>query len=88
MEERARGPNITNDDRLSFVESMLSDEVKIIHRSSQDLLYHSAFDLHNIILRVVDFYDKVTEVFNGNKFVLETEILLDLYSDFAKSKKK
>ena len=38
-------------------------------------------------MRVVDFYDKVTTVFNDVAFIPETECLPNLQEDFAESKK-
>jgi len=55
-----RGPNITFEDRLRFLEVMLSDEVKILYRTSQDTLTRSSLDKQNSIMRLVDFYDKLT----------------------------
>jgi len=61
LTERSRGPNITNDDRLRFVEAILSDEVKTLYRSSQDILTRSSLDSINSIMQVVDVYDKIVE---------------------------
>ena len=45
----------------------------------------SELDNRNSIMRVIDFYDKVLEVFNDKKFQPETECLPDLHSDFFDS---
>ena len=66
--ERSKGPNITNDDRLRFIEAMLSDEVKSLYRASQDFLTRGALERRNSVMKVIDFYDKVAEVFNDTDF--------------------
>ena len=81
--EDQRGPNITSTDRLRYLEVMLSDEVKVLYRSSQDCLTRSNLDARNSVMRVVDFYDKAVEVFNNPEFVPETVALPDLHDDFA-----
>ena len=56
--ERSKGPNITNDDRLRFIEAMLSDEVKSLYRASQDLLTRGALENINSVMKVIDFMTK------------------------------
>ena len=85
LAERARGPNITNNDRLRYIEAILSDDVKTLYRASQDLMTLSELENRNSVMRVVDFYDKVTEVFNDPKFEPQTEKLPNLHSDFCDS---
>ena len=82
LAERARGPNITNSDRLRFVEVMLSDDVKTLYRSSQDILTRSGLDSRNSVMRVVDFYDKIVEVFNDKDFLPYSQSLPDLHENF------
>ena len=53
--EVAKGPNISNDDWLRFVEAMLSDEVKSLYRSSQDVQTRSGLDSWNSTMRVINF---------------------------------
>ena len=36
LAERARGPNITNTDRLRYIKAVLSDDVKKLYQASQD----------------------------------------------------
>ena len=43
----------------------------------------SALELRNSIMRIVKFYDKVSDVFNDVIFVLESQCLPDLHSDFV-----
>ena len=78
----AKGPKISYVDRLRFIEAMMSDEVKVLYRSSQDSLTRSGLDSRNSIMRVIDFYDKVTEVFNNKDFLPESQALPDLHSNF------
>ena len=85
LEERAQGPKISNNDRLRFIEALLSDDLKTLYRSSQDLMTRSELYNRNFIMRVIDFYDKVTEVFNDSTFVPESEYLTNLHSDFSES---
>ena len=85
--EWSKGPNITNDDQLRFIEAMLSDEVKSLYRASQDLLTRGALKNRNSVLKVIDFYDKVAEVFNDTDVVPETEELPNLHPEFTESKK-
>ena len=87
IKERSCGPNITNNDRLRFCEAMISDDVQILYRQSQDLLTRNALDSRNSVMRVVDFYDKVTTFFDDIAFIPETEYLPNLHADFADSKK-
>ena len=81
--EDSRGPNITTTDRLRYLEVMLLDEVKVLYRSSQDCLSRGNLDARNSVMRLVDFYDKVVEVFNNPEFVPETLKLIDLHEDFT-----
>ena len=66
---------------------MFSNEVNYLYRASQELLTHSDLNSRNSILGVVDFYDKVTDVFNDKEFEPEAETLPDLNANFAVSKK-
>ena len=64
---------------------MLSDEVRILYRASQDILTRGSLDAHNSIMQLVDFYEKISTVFNDSTFVPETLALSDLYDDFQYS---
>ena len=68
---------------MRFVEVMLSDNVKSLYVKSQDCLTAGELDARNSVLRMVDFYDKVSEVFNDPGFEPETLPLPDLHEDFA-----
>ena len=70
--EQSRGLNITNTDRLRYLEVMLSDEVKVLYRSSQYCLSRGSLDARNSVMRLVDFYDKVVEIFNNPEIIPET----------------
>ena len=74
LEERVQGPNITNIDRLRFVEAMLHNAMKLLYRSSQDLMTRSATENRNSIMKVLDFYDTITKVFNNPSFKPETSL--------------
>ena len=65
----------------------MSHDAKTLYRQSQDLLTRSALDNRNSVMRLVDFYDKVTTVFNDATFIPETESLSDLHKDFSESRK-
>ena len=86
LTELSRGPNITNDDRLRYIEVMMSDDVKSLYRSSQDVLTRSGLDSRNSVMRIVDFYDKAVEVFNNPDFLPFSQQLADLHEHFAISK--
>ena len=60
---------------------MLDDNVRQLYRSSHDLFTRSAVENGNSIMKVLDFYDKITELFNNPEFQPETQSLLDLHSD-------
>jgi len=79
----ARGPNITFTDRLRYLEVMLSDDVKALYRTSQDVLTRGSLDARNSVMKLVDFYDKMVEVFNDVDFVPETLKLPDLHDNFS-----
>ena len=79
----ARGPNITFTDRLRYLEVMLSDDVKVLYRTSQDVLTRGSLDARNSVMKLVDFYDKMVEVFNDADFVPETLRLPDLHDSFS-----
>ena len=66
---------------------MVSDDVKLLYKQLHEFLSRSALDSRNGVMRVIDFYDKVTGVFNDESFVPDTENLPDLYEFFAESKK-
>ena len=85
--EQSKSPNITNDDRLRFIEAILSDEVKSLYRASQDLLIRGVLENRNSVLKAIDFYHKVAKVFNDTDFVPETEELPNLHPDFTESQK-
>jgi len=87
IKERSHGPHVITNNRLRFCEAMMSDDVKTLYRKSQDLLIRSVLDSRNSVMRVVDLYNKVTNVFNDVSFIPETECLPDLHEDFAESKK-
>ena len=77
--------NITTSDRLRFLEAMLSEEVRGLYLKSQDSLTRAELDSRNSVMQVVDFYDKVVEVFNSHEFKPQTQSLPDLHEDFSKS---
>ena len=81
--EDSRIPNITTTDWLRYLEVMLSDEVKVLYRSSQDWLSRGNLDARNSVVCLFDFYDKVVEVFNNPEFIPETLKLPDLHEDFT-----
>ena len=83
IEKNSNGPNITNQDRLCFIEVILSDRVKGLYSMSQDCLTRSELDNRNPVVRVCDFYDKATEVFNDEKYVPYTQSLPNLHEDFV-----
>ena len=64
----------------------MSDDVKLLYRQSQDVLTCSGLDSRNSVMRVVDFYDKVVEVFNSQLFVPHTAVLPDPREHFSVSK--
>ena len=66
-------------DRLSFLECILLDEVKGAYKSSQDSLTKAQLDSRYSIMKLADFYDKVSEVFNRDSFCPTTMSLPDLY---------
>ena len=87
-EEAARkkdNSSIKHYDRLRFIETVLSDEVKDLYKKSQDCLTRVELDSRNSVMRIVDFYDKVAEVFNDPEFVPETTVVLDLHEDCCES---
>ena len=84
--ERSKGPNITNDDRLQFIEAMLSDEIKNVYRASHYLLTRGMLENRNSVMKVIDFYDKVAEVFNDIIFLPKTNKLPNLHPDFTELK--
>ena len=83
----ARGPNITFTDMLRYLEVMLSDDVEVLYRTSQDELTRVSLDARNSIMKLVDFYDKMVKVFNDVEFIPETRKLPDLHNHFAVSMK-
>ena len=56
--------NIIDVDQLMFIEAVLSDDVKVLYRSSQDLTNRAQLDNRKSVMSVIYFYEKVTEVFN------------------------
>ena len=62
---------------------MLSDKVKVLYRSSQDTLTRSTLYARNSIIRLVDFYDKVAEVFNNPTLIPETVQVPELHEDYS-----
>ena len=84
-EVESRNQNIINDDRLWYVETMLSDDVKTIYCYSQDVLMKSELSYGNYVICGVIFYGKIIEVFNNSPFVPETQVLPDLYERFVVS---
>ena len=81
-ERKTESSNITNTDRLRFLEAMLSDEVKSLYRASQDSMNRTQLDSRNSIMRIVDFYDKISAVFNSAEFLPQTKPVPDLHEDF------
>ena len=77
--------NITDYDRLRYLEAMLCDEVKMLHRASQDSLNRQELDAQHSVMKLTDFYDKVVHVFNDPNFKPETKALPDLHPKFAES---
>ena len=86
LTEVARGPNITNDDRLRYIEVIMSDDVRLLYRSSQDVLTRSGLYSRNSVMMIVDFYDKAVEVFNDPTFIPFSQSLPNLHSHFAISR--
>ena len=64
---------------------MLSDEVKELYKKSQDCLNRAQLDGRNSIVKMVDFYDKVCELFNSINFKPQLQVIPDLHKDFANS---
>ena len=85
-DNKNRGPNITNDDRLRFLEAMLSDDVKGSYRKTQDSMSRTELDSRQSIMKLVDFYDLVVHVFNDPTFEPQTQALPDLHPDFYVSR--
>ena len=81
-ERKTESTNITNTDRLRFLEAKLSDEVKSLYRSSQDSMNRTELDSRNSIMRIVDFYDKISAVFNSAEFLPQTQPVPDLHENF------
>ena len=81
----SRGPNITNCDRLRFVEVILSDKVKALYSMSQDCLTRIELENRNSVVRLCDFYDKAAEEFNNAEFLPESKCLPDLHEHFSES---
>ena len=77
--------NIKHSDCLQFTEIVLSDKVKDLYKKSQDCLTRVELDSRNSVMRIVDFYDKVAEVFNDPEFVPKTTVVLDLHEEFCES---
>ena len=77
--------SIKHSDRLRFIETVLSDEVKDLYKKSQDCLTRVELDSRNSVMRIVDFYEKVAEVFNDPEFAPKTMVILDLYKEFCES---
>ena len=84
-ERKKENAQIKYTDRLRFIEAILSDRVKELYRKSQDCFTKNELDARNSVLRVVDFYDKVSEIFNDPEFEPHTEIILDLHEAFSTS---
>ena len=63
---------------------MLSDEVKSLYISSQDSMNRTQLDSRNSIMRIVDFYDKISAVFNSAEFLPQTKPVPDLHEDFSR----
>ena len=57
--------------------------MKALYLKSQDYLIRNELDSRNSVVRVVDFYDKVTEIFNNENVSAVTTVLHDLHEDFA-----
>ena len=62
---------------------MFQDEVKRLYQKSQDCLSPAELDARNSVLKVVDFYDKVVEIFNDESFQPESKRIPDLHEQFA-----
>ena len=58
---------------------MFQDEVKGLYQKSQDYLSAAELDARNYVLKVVDFYDKVVEIFNDESFQPESKRIPDLH---------
>ena len=56
--------SITNNDRLRFIEAMLSDQAMPLMVSSQEVLNRQELDARNSVMKVQDCFAKVAEVFN------------------------
>ena len=82
-ERKKENSQIKNTDRLHFIETILSDDVKALYLKSQDCMTRNELDSRNSVVRVVDFYDKVTEIFNNENVSAVTTVLHDLHEDFA-----
>ena len=78
----SRGPNITNCDRLRFIEVVLSDKVKALYRMSQDCLTRMELENRNSVVRLCDFYDCASEEFNNAEFIPYSQCLPDLHEHF------
>ena len=85
-EEDARkkeNAQISFTDRLRFIEAMFQDEVKGLYQKSQDCLSAAELDARNSVLKVVNFYDKLVEIFNDESFQPESKRIPDLHEQFA-----
>ena len=82
---RNESAQITTGERMLFLEAVLSDEVKGLYKKSQDCLTAKELDARNSVLKMVDFYDQVLEVFNNDTVLPETKAVPDLHEDFQNS---
>lgn len=85
IKERSHGQNITNIDWLRFCEAMMSDDMKSFFRFPHNLLSITELNSRNSVMRVIDFYDKVSEVFNNANFTPLTRKLPNLHKRYKDS---
>ena len=86
IEHTVTRSNITNDDRLRFLEAILHDDVKELYLKTQNCMNRVQLDSRQSIMKLVDFYDMVVHIFNDEKFKPWTKVFPNLHSDFATSR--
>ena len=74
---------ITLQDRLRFIECLVSDEVRDLYSRSQDVLDRQQLDARNSENRDPTFLEKMVSQFNDSTYIPISSELPDLHQDFT-----
>ena len=70
-------------DRLRYIETMVSDNVRGLYLQSQRSLTRAQLDARNSINNVTGFHEKMVEVYNNRLWQPTSRKLEELHPDFA-----